>query len=277
MKSAGAKFVWTLHNKKPHDLKNSKLAEEFRNFLLKECDRIVIHSINSKEFLKKIMGKEIENKIFYIPHGNYIKNYNIAVSNLRDKYNLMKSDFVFLYFGIIRPYKNLSVLIEVFKQLKLKRAKLLICGNPLNGKIENEIKSLCKDKNIILDMRFIKEQEVNRLFKTSDVVVLPYDKTSVLNSGTVLLSYSLKTPVIIPEIASIKSIKSNSFIFSYDYKNSNEHYRNLKKILRQTYKRYYSNRENLKIKGEKGYKFVKENNNWEIIEKRIGKLYNSLI
>jgi len=276
MKKIGVKFIWTMHNKKPHDLVETKLALKFRDFLLQTCDKIVIHSKNSKKYIEKIMGGKSLDKLYYIPHGNYINNYKIAKKDYRNKYKLKENDFVFLYFGIIREYKNLDILIEAFKDINIINAKLLICGNPINKRIKKKIERISKDENIILDMRFIKDNEINKIFKTADVTVLPYSKESVLNSGTVLLSYSLKKPSIISKIPSIQDIKNKSFVFSYNYSDAHEHLKKLKKILKNVYQKYYNNYDNLKKEGNKAYDYVKKYNNWSIVEKRLKKLYNKL-
>ncbi|SRR6056297_536863 len=271
MKSLNCKLIWTVHNIKPHKATNDKLVDKVKKFILKKFDYIIVHSRYSKNILKKNYKEE---KIIYIPHGHYINNYKITSKNFRKYFSIKKNDFVFLFIGQIRKYKNLELLIKSFSQTDLKKAKLLIAGKPISNDYENKITNLISDSNnIIFYSKFIKHENIPLFFSTADVTVIPYNKKSTLNSGVVYLSLSLKTPIIIPKIGTAYEFVDNNFVLYYDYESDEQHVDELSKKLKNIYNMYVYNRSSLGKIGEQAYLNMRENYNWNDISKELKKLY----
>src|SRR5690606_39824303 len=78
--------------------------------------------------------------------------------------------------------------------------------------------------NIELKLKFIPDQEIPTLINEADLLVLPYDLKSSLNSGTAILAFSYGKSVICPEIGTISDlgqIKNN--VLHYQYASDKEH------------------------------------------------------
>ena len=94
-----------------------------------------------------------------------------------------------LHFGLLRPYKNVPLLIERFRQLAGDDHRLLIAGRPYDAAIRRGVeRAAAGDARIALRLSWVPPDEVAQLFAACDLVVLPYRR--ILNSGAALLALS---------------------------------------------------------------------------------------
>ncbi len=108
-----------------------------------------------------------------------------------------------LFFGLIREYKGLDLLIEAFGKLD-KSYRLIVAGEPY-GSFEKYRKLIdaCPNKeNITLNTNYIEDNQVNRYFSSADVCVLPY--RSATQSGISSVSYHFEVPMITTNVGGLK-------------------------------------------------------------------------
>ena len=148
---------------------------------------------------------------------------------------------------------------------------LLICGKPITKEYGYSLESLIKNKKIKTKFEFISEKDLDELIKKTDCCILPYDKKSSLNSGAAIHAFSLGKTVISPAIGTILDMPEDS-VFSYDYTDETNHYKNLKNTILKAYDIFSSDKNTFNQKSLKAYNFIKENNS----HKRIGLLYNEV-
>ena len=108
-----------------------------------------------------------------------------------------------LFFGLIREYKGLDILIEAFKGLD-SGFQLIIAGEPY-GPFEPYRKLIdrsgCSDR-IKTFLYYVKDSEVKDFFSAADVTVLPY--RSATQSGISSVSYHFETPMIVTDVGGMK-------------------------------------------------------------------------
>lgn len=277
IKCLGCKVIWTVHNKYPHDCKNKKLIRLYRRFLFFVSDRIIIHSRDTKRFIASIMqNRQIMNKVVYVPHGNYIGCYRNPGIDARNRMGIPANAFVFLHIGLIKPYKNIDVLMTVFASLSLPNTRLLIAGYVASTQYQAYLNRLAAENvNILFFPQFIPDDEIGEIINSGDIIILPYAKESFINSGSLYLSLSFSKPVIIPDIGIARDFSASDFIFTYSYKNREDHYIELKKIIDSIYTTYSHDKTRLKLLGQTGYDYVNRNNNWNDIGAALYEIYQS--
>ena len=142
-------------------------------------------------------------KIAVVPHGNfdvYQNQSHTSASIARTKLKLSDDDDVLLFFGFIRRYKGLDILLDAFEkaQTKNNNLKLVIAGAASSEQLENEyqqrIKQISQNGNIIFHSEFIPVEQVATYFVSADVVALPYK--NIFHSGLMHLAYSFGKPII---------------------------------------------------------------------------------
>lgn len=108
-----------------------------------------------------------------------------------------------LFFGLIREYKGLDLLIEAFGKLD-KSYRLIVAGEPYGSfeKYGRLIDACPNRENIILNTNYIEDSQVSRYFSCADVCVLPY--RSATQSGISSISYHFEVPMITTDVGGLR-------------------------------------------------------------------------
>jgi len=203
VRKSKALLVWTLHNFLPHETRSRTLDYLVRLLIVLFSDLVIVHSETAKKKAKKLLFIP-SNRIVVMRHGNYIGEYQnyITQSDARKRLNIDERDFVYLFFGEIRPYKGVEVLIKSFREIKDKDCVLLIAGKPIDNHYKNIIENLASgDNRIRLNLEFVPDDEVQFYLNASSVSVLPFKK--ILTSGSLMLFLTFGLPVVVPDKPSI--------------------------------------------------------------------------
>lgn len=197
-------IVWTIHNKRPHKEKYAALEAVLNIFIANIVDDITVKCCSAKRTIIKSHRIYSPSKISVIPDGNYINYYdnNITKDTARDHLDI-DNEFVYMFFGMIHPYKGVINLIDTFKSLSDKNnCELWIIGNPATDQIERDIyEKSKKSDHIHTQLAFIPDNRIQYYLNAADVLVFPYN--NILNSGSVHLGLSFAKPIIAPQIGCI--------------------------------------------------------------------------
>lgn len=118
-------------------------------------------------------------------------------------------DYV-LFFGFIRDYKGLDLLLEAWALLKAAgktAGKKLLVGGEYYGnreKYDALIRSLGLAEDIIVHDRYIDENQVRNYFGAADLVVQPYK--SATQSGVTQVAYHFGTPMVVTNVGGLPEI-----------------------------------------------------------------------
>ncbi|MGM9766381.1 MAG: glycosyltransferase [Candidatus Cryptobacteroides sp.] len=109
-----------------------------------------------------------------------------------------------LFFGLIRQYKGLDILLEAFKGLS-DDYQLIIAGEPYGSfePYQRIIDSIPGKDRIHIFTHYIKDSEVKDYFSAADVTVLPY--RSATQSGISSISYHFEVPMIVTDVGGLRS------------------------------------------------------------------------
>ena len=108
-----------------------------------------------------------------------------------------------LFFGLIRAYKGLDILLEAFGKLP-DDYQLIIAGEPYGSfdKYQERIDSLPNKDRIRMNLKYIKDSEVKDYFSAADLAVLPY--RSATQSGISSVSYHFEVPMIVTDTGGLR-------------------------------------------------------------------------
>ena len=167
--------------------------------LLKRVDGHVVHSQYDLELLRRTYPLPDE-LVVIAPHGPY-NQYDTAGDGTE-----RTGDFVFLYFGVIRPYKGVEDLVAAFERLpEAVRAtsRLVIVGETWEGwtaPLDAVAASPVKDRITVVN-RYVDDAEVAEHFAAADAVVLPYRRSS--SSGPLHIAMSAGLPVVVASVGGL--------------------------------------------------------------------------
>ena len=268
-KRKGIKIVYAFHNQVPHGVNRETflyrgVAKPFEKKALSLADSIVIHSRYTKEYLKEEFGfnEDVLGKAVYIPIGKEQKYITEPRKyHLRERLSISEQELVFGYIGRLNEYKQIDKAIIAFQEANVN-AKLVIIGSA-DSKYQEKLNALIESENIIIEYRYIDDDEMNNSIADLDVMILPYDRTC-LNSGPMLQAFLNGTTVIGTAIGTARDYPSD-LMYTYDYDSDEDH---INKII-DGIKKASADFElgSIHTKGKSLQKLIIENNDWQEVEK----------
>ncbi len=199
------KVISILDNVIPHE--PHFFDRPFTKFYLKNNDGFVVLCDSVKEDLLQLKP---DAKYIVSPHPLY-SHFGKMISRGEAAKNIGAdpNKKTILFFGLIRDYKGLDILIEAFSQLE-NGYQLIIAGEPYGSfdKYDKMIQSSKHKESIILYTKYINDSEVASFFCASDVCVLPY--RSATQSGISSISYHFEVPLITTDVGGLKETIADS-------------------------------------------------------------------
>ena len=273
------KIVFYVHNIRPHQKNDIEpcfnLSHNLFVFLLKMSDSIVVLSKSTPSFFSPNIKKKLEKsgKLYIIPHPNMVHLWNKSSKKIEHEGRKLK----LLSFGPIIKYKGVEHLIRVMNDLESYPIEVLIAGI-CEKNYQLELINMSKNKNVLFSFRFFDNSEISELFSRFDICVFPLDIRSVLNSSSIILSFSMAKSVIATRNATLLDYDLNNF-YMFDYLTESECVHNLKKTILTVYNDKQLNTSVLDQKGENCQKAVIQSNSQENINiqylKMINDIYNT--
>lgn len=169
------------------------------------CTRYIVHSAHDQALIAEKYGIKPKN-IEIIPHGLY-DQYPLLSRDIALEYlNIPSStSTVFLFFGLIRPYKGVAQLIHAFEQLspnEKEHALLVIAGEAWEDQYSISRAEESPDRvRIRLYSKYIGDDEVPYFFSAADALVLPYTRAS--QSGVAHIGISYGMPIIATKVGGL--------------------------------------------------------------------------
>ena len=234
---------------------------------------IIILSHASINYLYEYQPELNQSKIHYLPHPEYIGSYG-ALENSAIRTRISESTFVFGCIGTIRDDKNIELVIEAFKQFPYRqKSKLFITGGVNRADYLRKLETIIDgDSNIVLLAEHIPDYMMNFYVQSADVLVLPYDVKSCMNSGVMLLAFTNKKSVIVSDICMTKEFDQRLF-YCYSYADEQNH---IAELTAQMKKSYEDGRKIVREKGEKLYAEILKNNSKDMTKEELYKILSGL-
>lgn len=199
------------HEKRPGDT-------PFARYFLKSCDAFITMS---EKVMTDLRTFEPHKPAIQVLHPLY-DNFGAPVSTevARKHLHIAADEKVILFFGFIRKYKGLDILLEAMKLVKEKRElagadgasggiqkiKCLVAGEFYDDDkaYREQIQRLGIEDVLLLHTDFIPDSEVKYYLCAADVVVQPY--RSATQSGVTPLAYHFEKPMIVTNVGGLPSL-----------------------------------------------------------------------
>jgi glycosyltransferase involved in cell wall biosynthesis len=189
------------HEKRPGDT-------PFTRYFLKTCDAFITMS---EKVMKDLRQFEQTKPAQLVNHPLY-DNFGEAVPKAaaRQHLGLPQEDKILLFFGFIRKYKGLDLLLDAMKIVKEKaptsNIKLLIAGEFYDDAkaYHEQIKQLGIGDMLIQRTDFIADSEVKYYMCSADCVVQPYRNAT--QSGVTPLAYHFEKPMIVTNVGALPAL-----------------------------------------------------------------------
>ncbi len=184
------------HEKRPGDTALTK-------YFIKGCDNFITLSSTVKTELEQFTRKPC----IYLPHPvNEQFGEKMSKKEARELLNLEQDAEYVLFFGLVRAYKGLDLLLKAFgtSTLKNRKTKLLIVGEFYDDpeKYIDLVNRLNLQGRVIFENRFIPESQVKSYFCAADLVAQTYHSAS--QSGITQIAYWFDVPMLVTDVGGLK-------------------------------------------------------------------------
>jgi glycosyltransferase involved in cell wall biosynthesis len=175
-------------------------------YFVRQMNAFIVMSRSVKDELRQFTKSK---SIDYHPHPIYdIYGIKPEKKVALKKLNLDPSFKYLLFFGFIRDYKGLDLLLKAMDQnrLKTQNLKLIVAGEFYGNqeKYETLIDQLNLREKVILKSDFIADEAVKYYFSAADLLVQPYK--SATQSGIAQIAYHFELPMIVTNVGGLPEI-----------------------------------------------------------------------
>jgi len=191
------------HEKRPGDI-------PFTRYFLGSCDAFITMSEKVMNDLRQFEKNKPAQQVLHPLYDNF--GDPVSKEEARKKLGIDIHDKIILFFGFIRKYKGLDILLEAMPLLnsatnnKQQTIKLLVAGEFYEDAkpYHEQIKQLGIQDNLILRTDFIPDSEVKYYLCAADAVIQPY--RSATQSGVTPLAYHFEKPMIVTNVGSLPTL-----------------------------------------------------------------------
>jgi glycosyltransferase involved in cell wall biosynthesis len=203
-KNKHTKIICIADNIIPHEKRPGDIL--FTKYFLKPCDAFVTMSQKVLEDLKQFEKEKPAQLVHHPLYDNFGERIEKNVA--RQHLGLNKDEKIILFFGFIRKYKGLDLLLQAMadERIKKENIKLLIAGEFYED--EKPFLELIKDNKlenqVILKTNFIPDSEVKYYLCSGDCIIQPYRNAT--QSGVTPLAYHFERPMIVTNVGGLPSL-----------------------------------------------------------------------
>jgi glycosyltransferase involved in cell wall biosynthesis len=203
-KNKHTKIICIADNVIPHEKRPGDKA--FTKYFLKCCDAFITMSEKVMSDLRLFQPSKSAKLVSHPLYDNF--GAILSKTDARTKLGLLENEKIILFFGFIRKYKGLDILLEAMADERIKTAgiKLLVAGEFYEDEkpYKEQIEKLNISDQLILRTDFIPDSEVKYYLCAADAVIQPYRNAT--QSGVTPLAYHFEKPMVVTNVGGLPSL-----------------------------------------------------------------------
>jgi glycosyltransferase involved in cell wall biosynthesis len=210
LKLRGYRLVWTVHEVDVHDQQHMLWAHRLsRRLLWRLADLVIAHSDGVRAAAQARWGARPH--LHTIPHGSYAGAYpdTLSRAEARVRLGVPADAFVFAFFGSMRPYKGLELLLDAFRAVQAEHpeAWLVAAGRPYTEAYAAQVFERAAGlPNARLHFGFVPDDEVQLYLRAADCFVAPY--RALETTGAIYLALAFELPVIVTSAGNVVELEA---------------------------------------------------------------------
>jgi len=200
-KNGITKVICIADNIIPHEKRFGDRS--FTKYFIKPVDAFITMS---KKVMADLRFFDKEKPAVFVSHPLY-DNFGepVSKSEARSVLGLSKDQKIILFFGFIRQYKGLDLLLDAMADERIKEAgiRLVVAGEFYEDSQPylDQIKRLGITETVILRTEFIADSQVRYYLCAADLVVQPYKNAT--QSGVTPLAYHFEKPMVVTRVGAL--------------------------------------------------------------------------
>lgn len=193
------RFICQIDNVEPHE--GHFTDRVFNRFFLRAMNGFVYMSENVHESLLRYTSAP---QVFS-PHPMF-DNFGERVDRAEacGKLGLDCDRRYLLFFGLIRHYKGLDMLLEAMSRFAVENVELIVAGEFYEDREKYDAMFRFLGSRVHLFDEFIPDDDVRYFFSVSDALILPY--RTATQSGVTQIAYNFSVPMVVTDVGGLAEI-----------------------------------------------------------------------
>ena len=202
----GVPVIGILDNVIPHERR--PFDRTFTDYFLKYCDAFVAMSSTVMEELSDFDRLKPRKLLYHLIYNHFVEKVDKSLA--RKHLSIPDSVDLILFFGIIRKYKGLKLLLKAISKIENRQnLKLIVAGEFYDDRASYTrlIDKLKLTNNVIVNAGFVDKYKVKYYFCAADLVAQPY--LSATQSGVTQIAYHFNTPMLVTNVGGLPEMVPN--------------------------------------------------------------------
>lgn len=195
-----SKVICIADNLVPHEHRPGD--KSFTHYFLKPVDAFITMSEKVSNDLAFVTAKPVK-QVVHPLYDNF--GGSVPKEEARQKLSLPQDEKIILFFGFIRKYKGLDILLEAMNdpRIRASKIKLLVAGEYYEDRqyYDDLVARLTISSQLILRTNFISDSEVRYYLSAADFVIQPYRNAT--QSGVTPLAYHFEKPMLVTNVGGL--------------------------------------------------------------------------
>ena len=193
------KILCQIDNVEPHE----------HHIIDRPCNRYYLGAVDGFVYMSEQVHGELKEytsaPAIFSPHPMF-ENFGQRAERKEacEKLGLDPAKRYLLFFGLIRDYKGLDMLLEAFEKVKNPDLRLLVAGEFYNDKEQYRPALDRLGERVVLHDGFVKDEDVKYYFSVADALVLPY--RTATQSGVTQIAYNFSLPMVVTRVGGLPEI-----------------------------------------------------------------------
>ena len=193
------KVICQIDNVEPHE----------HHLIDKPFNRYYLGAVDGFVYMSEQVGGELRAytsaPAIFSPHPMF-ENFGERVERTEacERLGLGSEKRYLLFFGLIRDYKGLDLLLEAFEGVENSDLRLLVAGEFYNDKEQYRPLLDRLGERVVLHEGFVKDDDVRYYLSVADALILPY--RTATQSGVTQIAYNFSVPMIVTRVGGLPEI-----------------------------------------------------------------------
>ncbi|MBS1755674.1 MAG: glycosyltransferase family 4 protein [Bacteroidetes bacterium] len=200
-KNKHSKIVCIADNVIPHE--KHFYDRVFTKYFIPPIDAFITMSQKVLQDLKEFTSTKPAIQVLHPLYDNFGEKISQAVA--RKNLGIAADEKIILFFGFIRKYKGLDILLDAMPLIlkKIPELKLMIAGEYYEDEkiYEQQIKKYGLQNSLIMKTGFVADQQIKNYLCAANVVIQPYRHAT--QSGVTPLAYHFEIPMIVTNVGAL--------------------------------------------------------------------------
>ena len=193
------KVLCQIDNVEPHE----------HHIIDRPCNHYYLGAVDGFVYMSEQVHRELREytsvPAIFSPHPMF-ENFGLRVERAEacEKLGLDSAKRYLLFFGLIRDYKGLDLLLDAFAKIDNPDLRLLVAGEFYNDKEQYRSALDRLGERVVLHEGFVKDEDVKFYFSVADALVLPY--RTATQSGVTQIAYNFSVPMVVTNVGGLPEI-----------------------------------------------------------------------